>query len=280
MEGRPPIVVCVPFLKPQENHLEHFCEWYAENKARHNLRRWRVFYRSLHQVQSSAVKMARTWGASHILFTEDDQWGYPIDGLDVLLEADRDVIGFRTYFKKYPYLSMAMRRRNPEEPLDLISRTQPLRQVEGVSPGADPIQEVDLLSWAFTLVKMSVFDRIDEAGKNPFEQWGKVPTDSYFSQYCEDIGVKRHVHFGFTIGHGDIPPRAIPHYRRLTEAIHADAKMMQPRLVTLEDDAGLPYGQSVWTPGPARVMQQALEQKQKENGGIYTERGEQVRCEF
>lgn len=275
MSEKPPIVVFVPFMKPHETHLIHFTEWYAANKARHHIRLIWIFYRSLHQAQGFAVKTARQWGASHILFTEDDQWRYPIDGLDVLLEADRDVIGFKSYFKKYPFLSMAMRRRTPGEPLDLISRTQRLRQVEGITPGADPIQAVDLLSWAFTLVKMSVFDRMAEAGKDPFEQWGKVPTDSYFCQACWDLGIERYVHFGFTIGHGDVPPEQIHHHRRLIEAVHLDKKMMQPRLITLEDDAGLPYGQAVWEPEPARIMRQV-----QERNGTYPPREEQVRCDF
>lgn len=277
MSDRPPILVFVPFMKAQEKHLEHFIEWYAYNRERHNLRRCRIFYRALHQAQGYAVGLARQMGASHILFTEDDQWGYPIDGLDVLLDADRDVIGFKTYFKKYPFLSMAMRRRFEDEPLHLTDRTQRLRQVEGIAPGADPIQKVDLLSWAFTLVKMSVFDRITQAGINPFLQWGKSPTDSYFCQACDDLGVERFVHFGFTIGHGDIPPGQIHHHRRLMEAIHADAKMMQPRLVTLEDDHGLPYGQAEWIPGPARVMR---ELQKKDDNGTYPQKAERVQCDF
>ena len=254
-----PILCCVPFLKPHEKHMEHFFEWYIYNHSRFPLRRYREFYRSLQQVQSRAVQLARLMGASHILFTEDDQWGYPVEGLEALLEADKEVIGFKTYFKKYPYLSMAMRRKDPEVPLDLITRTQHLVQIEGVGPGTDPIQKVDLLSWAFTLVRMTVFDRMEEAGLEPFRQWGPVPTDSFFCQYCEDIGVEKFVDFRYTIGHGDIPPGQLHHYRRLHEAIHMDKKMMQRRLITLEDDYGLPYGQAEYEPGPAKIMRQLQE---------------------
>lgn len=279
MSEKSPILVCVPFMKVHEKHLEHFIEWYAYNKSRHNLRRCRIFYRALHQTQGYAVSMAREMGCSHVLFTEDDQWGYPIDGLDVLLEADLDVVGFKSYFKRYPFLSMAMRRRFPDEPLHLTDRTQRLCQVEGIVPGAAPIQKVDLLSWAFTLVKMSVFDRMKNAGINPFDRWGVSPTDSFFCQYCEDLDIDRYVHFGFTIGHGDVSPEQIHHHRHLAEAIYLDKKMMQPRLITLEDDHGLSYGQTEWIPGPARVMRQIQEQ-QRSDKAEYHPKQETVRCDF
>lgn len=241
---KPPIVVCIPWLKAVPKHMDHFIEWYAFNKPIHNLKLARRFYKATHQVQHMALRLARTFKASHILFTEDDQWGYPIDGLDVLLEADKDVIGYRTYFKAYPFLSMAMRKIDPA--LSMIELHKNFVQIEGVGHD-DPVQKVDLITWAFTLVKMSVFDRMSAADKNPFDHWGPHPTDSFFCQYCEDLGIDRWCHFGFTIAHGEVPPEDIPFHRLMSEAKTVHHNVLQKQQITLEDDHGHLYGNADYT---------------------------------
>lgn len=187
-------------MKYHQKHIEHFTEWYADNKHRHDLRCVSPFQRPLHQAQATAVEWARKLKASHILFTEDDQWGYPVDGLDVLLEADKDVIGFKTYSRRYPFCSLFLRKK---EEGSMITRETKLAPVSWTGKEID---KVDLISWAFTLVRTDVFDKID----NPFEVWGKVPTDSYFAQMCAEAGIDIWGHFGFTIGHGDFGPEEIP----------------------------------------------------------------------
>ena len=271
-ERKAPIVVCIPWLKATPRHMEHMTEWYAINKAPHNILRLRMFYTALHKVQRRAVDVAKKAGASHVLFTEDDQWGYPVDGLDVLLEADRDVVGFRSYFKRYPYLSMAFRKKdasismigrvpnfNQLEPApgETVGELPAFWQVEG-SPDGEDIHEVDLLSWAFTLVKMSVFDRMEEAGYDPFRQWGPVPTDSFFAHYCEVLGIPRYVHFAATIGHGDVGPDEIPAYRKLHESVNAMRYTRALRLV-MEDDFGHTYGEAEYLPEAARAIKEYRE---------------------
>jgi hypothetical protein len=222
------IVVCVPWVKvdPAKKFLPQWMEWYAFNKEKHDLRQNFQMYRPLYEVQEETVEMAKRQGASHVLFVEDDHWGFPIDGLDVLLEADEEVIGFQTFRKKYPYASLAMKKDNPEH--NMIGRREDLEAMglalrpheQGDGP---EVQETDMITWAFTLVKMSVFEKLHIAGKFPFQQQGPVPTDSYFNQYCDDIGIKRHVHFGFGIAHGEHDPADLPTLRRI-ETAHRQAK--------------------------------------------------------
>jgi len=177
-------------------------EFYAANKAKHDLRLHHRIYRPLYEVQAEAVLAAQGLKASHILFVEDDHWGFPVDGLDELLDLDLDVVGFQTYRKSPPFRSLAMKKQDPS--LSALDRHRNLIPHErGDGP---EVQETDILTWAFTLVKTSVFDRLYAAGKFPFNQSGPVPTDSYFNQYCEDLGIKRHVHFGYKIAHGDHDP--------------------------------------------------------------------------
>ncbi len=218
------ICCCVPWVKvdPAKKFLPHWMEWYAHNKAKFGLRQHFQIYRPLYEVQEETVGMAQSMGASHVLFVEDDHWGFPINGLDVLLEADKDVIGFQTFRKVWPYSSLAMKQIGDwvnmigtrEELLANNLRLVPHEQDDG-----DEVQSTDMITWAMTLVKTSVFDRLYEVGKYPFQQQGPVPTDSFFNQYCEDIGIKRHVHFGFGIAHGMHDPADLPRIREIELAL-------------------------------------------------------------
>jgi hypothetical protein len=195
------ITVCVPFLDPHENFLPHFIEWYAANKRQHDLRLEFQQRRPLHKVQAAAVELARKNKSSHILFTEDDHWGFPVDGLEVLLEEDKEVIGFWTISRRYPFNALCMRRNDESLP---ITQTEipNMHPFERVDSEQEMVQKTDLLSWAFTLVETKVFDFIDD----PFTQWGEVPTDSQFCHNCQERGIDRWIHFGYGMPHADIVP--------------------------------------------------------------------------
>lgn len=215
-------IAFVPFIKPHEKHMEHFTEWYAIQKVNHargegpDVIRYRTFYKALHRAQQSALDIAKnTEGVTHMLFTEDDHWGYPSNGLKVLLEADRDVIGCPSYFKHHPWNLMAMQKRDKSK--TLLRRENILTPARGSG-----IQEVDLITWAFTLVKMSVFERMEEAGLRPFACWGDTPTDSYFCQYCADLGIPIHAYMDHIIPHGDLPPGARHKARNLHDKQHPE----------------------------------------------------------
>ena len=208
------IMVSVPYFKPHRQFLPHFIEWYAANKVKHDLRLNFQMFRALHHAQSEAVVLAEKMGCTHILWTEDDHWGYPIDGLDELLAADKDVIGFPSYHKTHPYTSMTFRKRDKSISLiEGVPNLAPIYQGMGQT-----VEKVDLLPWSFLLTKVDVFKKLKD---NPFAQWGQCPTDSYFCQYCADVGIDIHVHFGFTISHGDVAVDEIPFYRRLNDSLNS-----------------------------------------------------------
>lgn len=235
---KPRIAISIPWIKVNQNHMEHFTEWYALNFGKYDFRRLRTFYRATHQAQARALHVAREEGCSHILFTEDDQWGYPQNGLDVLLEADKDVIGYQTYFKEFPWNPMNCRKKRPEDSLlPLMDDGQPKPLLPFERGRGPEVQKTDLITWAFTLVKIDVFDRMTEAGLNPFLQWGPHPTDSFFCEYCDRLGIDRYVHFGTTIAHGDLAPSDREYARQLHDDKHPTATT-----VTLRDDHGNPFG--------------------------------------
>lgn len=215
--GQERILVCVPWNKAEPRFLKQFPEWFAANKFKHNLILHLEVNKSIHKVYDSAAALARSAGFTHVLFMEDDHWGWPVNGLAELLKEDKDVIGFHTYNRNFPYRSFAMKKMDPS--ISFVTRVSNLLPHEK-DAGPD-VQQTDLLTWAMTLVKTSVFDRMLEAGKFPFERNGPTPNDSIFSQYCEDVGIERFVHFGATIGHGRVRPEHIPIMRRAGEAIQA-----------------------------------------------------------
>lgn len=224
------IVVCVPWLKPHTKFLPHFIEWYAANKAKHDLRLHFRMYKALHEVQDEAVHAARGLKASHVLFIEDDHWGFPVDGVEELLRQEKDAIGFQTVRRSPPFRSLAMKKRDPS--LSMIERH---RNLDPHERGEGPeIQATDVLTWAFTLVRTDVFERLYAAGKDPFRQWGPVPTDSYFAQYCEELDIPRYVHFGYTIPHGDHDPADLDILRDAYMAIER-RKRMRGRTVEVPD---------------------------------------------
>jgi len=181
--------------------MPHFVEWYAANKKPYDLRLSWAWKRPLHHANAQAVKIARETKSTHILFIEDDHWGFPVDGLEPLLEAKKEVVGFMTVARKYPYHSLNMNRIDPSLPITQVAVPN-MRPFERVSADQDMVMKCDLISWAFTLVEVGVFDKIVD----PFTEWGRVPTDSVFCQYCEDANIDRWVHFGYILPHGDIHP--------------------------------------------------------------------------
>jgi hypothetical protein len=223
------IVVCDPIMVPHRKHLPHFVEFYAANKAKHELVLHMEVYRPLQQVQRGAVEMAQKIGASHVLFTEHDQWGYPIDGLDVLLEHDRDVIGLQTYQRGYPFVGMHMRKVDPS--ISFLTKVRNLRSWQII----DPVEETDLITWGFTLVKTSVFDRIDAAGIKVWI-WDEVPTDSHFCEACDTLGIPRYICGEGYVCHGDIEEAQRPFFRRMFESFHASTRNRAENTMPAHDE--------------------------------------------
>lgn len=237
------ILVSCPRIRDYPKHMDHFLHWFADNKHRHDLRGGWVHFERMHNALTRARTWARELECTHMLFTEDDHWGYPVDGLDVLLEADKDIIGFPSYSKRPPYPSTVFRTKGPDA--SLIEKPKNGTNITPIEQGAGPdVQRVNLITWAFLLVKMDVFDKLDAAGLDPFELDTKPPADSYFCQYTEDIGIKKYVHFGAVIGHGDIEPGARPFLNRMHAEMHRSGWNQQALDAALQPPGDSPERQA------------------------------------
>jgi len=169
-------------------------------------------YRSpLHKAQATGVAKAKEQGFSHILFIEDDHWGFPVDGLDVLLESQKRFIGLHTYARGRPEFSIALRKRDPS--LSMFDPELVLNPVEYIE-GGPHIVEVDVIGYGFTLVELSLFD---ELLRNPLTEWGPKGTDMQLCHATGEIGVRPFTHFGCTLPHGDVPPELRLQYAKLIE---------------------------------------------------------------
>jgi len=211
------VVLCVPVTKAHAKHTPHLMEWYAANKEKHDMHLHWELGKPLHKVQSSAVEVAKEVGADHILFTEHDQWGYPVDGLDVLMDQDKDVVGLMTYMRAYPYLPMCMKKKDKD-----ISFITQERNLISFYP-TEVMEKTDLITWAFTLVKTDVFRRMEKEGRNPW-MWDTVPTDSHFCQHCEEMGIDRWINACYVVNHGDLPKEHVVFFRRMFDSINASHK--------------------------------------------------------
>ncbi len=196
----PKILVYIPRLDEHPRFWPHFCVWFALNYEKYKLGLEYTYRRLLHKGQNEVVVKAREVGCTHILFVEDDHWGFPLEGLDVLLEADKDHIGLHTFARQRPALSLAYRKRDPS--VSLLDDDINLRPIEK-QKGEPMVQAVDLLGFGFTLVRVDLFDKLNE---NPFAYCGNKSTDSQLCQAMLDVGISPHVHFGWTLAHGDVHP--------------------------------------------------------------------------
>ena len=255
---RPTIVVCDPITQLHPKHLPHLMQFYAQNWEKHNLVLHMEMNRPLHKVQMNAVETALEMGSSHVLFTEHDHWGYPVDGLEVLLEQDKDVIGLPTYMRKYPYLPMCMRKRDAS-----LSFITTKRNLLSFYP-PDVLSETDLITWAFTLVKTEVFKRMKEAGREPFV-WDTVPTDSHFCQHCEEMGIPRYVCAAYFVNHGELPKEHVLFHRRMFDAILASqgrfpiGSLPEDQRIEIANDTD-PHGVVAYVPPHEKIKQNGGEE--------------------
>src|SRR3990167_2976543 len=74
------------------------------------------------------------------------------------------------------------------------------------------VQQADLIPFAFTLMKLSIFDKI----KKPwFHCTSKYPTDSWFADRLIEAGMTEYGHMGIRLNHAGITDFTKPHYAQM-----------------------------------------------------------------
>ena len=158
-----------------------------------------AYRRPVHMAQEELAQHAIAAGCTHVLLLDDDIYDVTPEDLMNLIQADKEVIGGIMFTSKFPYAMCAFRRYDiktkvKDQPiLDGIARLYEIPPDQQVG-----VQPADLIPFGFTLIKTSVFDKIDTPW---FHCDTQAPTDSWFMDSIMDKGIKPFAHFGVWLNH-------------------------------------------------------------------------------
>lgn len=153
-------------------------------------------YRKPVQVADNMMaKKAMEGNFDYVLRMDDDVWDVPHNCLEELIKADKDYISAVMYASVFPYRRCVLNKDNKNDSLIDIAKnnTGGLREV-----GGSGVTAVDMTAFPFTLIKTSVFRRIDPPW---FVSDEKVPSDSYFCQKLHDNGIQPYAHLDMQVTH-------------------------------------------------------------------------------
>jgi len=183
-----------------------------------------MYRKPIHMAEVELVKIAQFNKCTHILLMDDDIYDVNLSDLQKLIDADKDVIGGVMHASQFPYAMCVFRRYDPNKKvIDMPADNSMFRLYEvpcnctncgfGLSHwdakfcpvcGATQdnlIQKADLIPFPFTLIKLSVFDKI----KKPwFHCTEGYPTDSWFCDRCHEAGIPIYAHMGIRLNHNGV----------------------------------------------------------------------------
>ena len=246
--GRARILIGIPMLDIKYEFFTSFIKFWTELVTSGDVRyevMFHVAYRKpVHMAEENLVKVAQYNKCTHILLMDDDIYDVTKKQLDMLFEADKDVIGGVMYASKFPHAMCVFRRFDTtKKVVDMPSDTGMYRLYEipclcpkcntGLShwdakfcpacgsPVDNMVQEADLIPFPFTLIKLSVFDKI----KKPwFHCTNLYPTDSWFSDRLLEVGLREYAHMGVRLNHAGVNDFTRPHYMQMGMAMANVAK--------------------------------------------------------
>ena len=158
--------------------------------------------------QNDMGKKAIEGNFDYVLHMDDDIWNVPANAVSELIKADKEFISCVMYANDFPYQRCAGIRKNKNDSLLDIARSNNGGFDEATGIGIVP---VDFSALPFTLIKTQVFKKITPPY---FEYLDKVPTDSYFCQKMLDNGIQPYVHMDLQVNH-----RGVTHWNRIYKFI-------------------------------------------------------------
>jgi len=238
-EGKMRTLIGIPLLAITYEFFESFLKFWTEISVTADPRYevgYHIAYRKpVHMAEEYLVSVAQFNKCTHILFMDDDIYDITKSDLDKLLDADRDVIGGVMHASKFPHAMCVFRRYKPERkvidmPVDnsiyrlyevpctctscnMALSHWDIKHCSNCGASQDLlIQQADLIPFAFTLMKMSVFDKI----KKPwFHCTTKYPTDSWFADRLIEAGMTEYAHMGVRLNHAGITDETKAHYTQM-----------------------------------------------------------------
>ena len=234
--GKDRILIAIPMLSVSYQFFESFLKFWTALVTRQDVP-YEVCYqfayrKPVHMAEEFLVHVAQYNKCTHILFMDDDIFDVTPEDLDKLYNAKKDVIAGVMHASKFPHATCTFRRYNPDRKvIDMPVEKTIYRLYEipcickkcgtGQSHwdgkwclhcGAEQdnmVQEVDLIPFCFTLMNLSIFDKL----KRPwFHCTNKFPTDSWFADRILEAGLREHVHMGIRLNHAGVNDATKPFY--------------------------------------------------------------------
>lgn len=218
----PRILIGVPILAWTHEFALSFLEFWTDLMTyQHKGLAFQVSYkfayrRPVHMAEEELAEFAVKTGCTHVLLMDDDIYDVKAKDLVTLLKADKDVIGGIMFTSGFPFSMCGFRRYDLKAKLkDQPLLHGPARLYEIPEDQRVGIQEADLIPFGFTLIKTSVFDKIDK----PWFRCDTVaPTDSWFMDSVMDKGIQPYCHFDVWLNHRGVTKVTRPHMHAMEVA--------------------------------------------------------------
>lgn len=199
------ILIGVPILAWTHEFATSFLNFWTDVMTYdHKGRKFHVGYKFMyrkpvHMAEEDLAQFAIDSGCSHLLLMDDDIYDITAEDLLKLVDADKDVIGGIMYTSGFPHAMCAFRRFDRKSKVaDQPILKGPARLYEMPPQLRVGIQKVDLIPFAFTLIKTDVFKGL----KKPwFKCNTQAPTDSWFADRMLAKKLEYYAHFGVWLNH-------------------------------------------------------------------------------
>jgi hypothetical protein len=201
----PKILIGVPILAWTHEFATSFLSFwtdlmtYQDKKQKFHVG-YRFCYRKpVHMAEEDLADFAIQSGCTHLLLMDDDIYDVSANDLMKLVEADKDVIGGIMHTGGFPHAMCAFRRYDRKQKVaDQPILKGPARLYEIPPEQRVGIQKVDLIPFAFTLIKTKVLKGM----KKPwFTCNTQAPTDSWFADRVLGKKLEYYAHFDVYLNH-------------------------------------------------------------------------------
>jgi len=215
----PKILIGVPILSWTHEFAISFLNFWTDLMTyQHKGRKFHVgfefkYRRPVQLAEEELAQMAIDSECTHLLLMDDDIYDVNAEMLLKLLDANKDVIGGVMYSSGFPHAMCAFRRYDQtktvaEQPyLKTSTRLYEIPEKERVG-----IQMVDLIPFAFTLIKTSGFSKLEKP-------WFKcdpcAPTDSWFADSILNAKLEYFVHFDVWVNHRGVRRENVQAWQQL-----------------------------------------------------------------
>lgn len=215
----PKILIGVPILAWTHEFATSFLEFWTDLMMyQHKGKRFHVAYkfmyrRPVHMAEEELADFAIACDCTHLLLMDDDIYDVKADDLMKLLDADKDVVGGIMHASGFPYAMCAFRRYDRKTKVaDQPILKGPARLYEVPPEQRVGLQKVDLIPFAFTLMKTKIFKQM----KKPYFKCDtQAPTDSWFADRMLGKKLEYYAHFDVWLNHRDITKMTKPLYFQL-----------------------------------------------------------------